>query len=288
MSNTLDAPNDVRTAIAPDGVEIVYEVVGEGSPIAFLHGSFVGRGAFARQQVALGKHFRLLLITSRGHDGTDVTLPLDFGFATTEVADVCAVLDAENVSQTHLVAHSTGGATAFALARDHPGRVDKLVLIEPTLYDLLPTEMYQRVRQKFLVITEACEASNDMAAWDGMMEFAGGDKWHSLDEVRKTKVVNSLLPLTALLPKHGMRLMDFNVSEDEVRRLRAPTILFYADDSVFFEPSISARFESLRPDFQQVHVENSGHNIHHDQADQVNVAILDFLMNRDGTPAIGL
>jgi pimeloyl-ACP methyl ester carboxylesterase len=278
MTETRDASVVIRSAIAPDGSEIFYQVVGQGPTITFLHGSFVGRGAFTRQLSALGEQFRLLLITSRGHDGTDVTLPADFSFSTTEIEDVCAVLNAENVAQTHLVAHSTGGATAFALARDRPERVNRMVLIEPTLHQLLPTEVYQQVSQEASPIIAASEASDEVAAWQGMMEHAGGDKWRSLDETMKLRIVNGLRPLSPLLAPHFRQLLNFSVSEDDVRQLQAPTLLFYGDDSVFFEPVISARFASLRADILQIRVENSGHNVHHDQADLVNEEILKFFL----------
>ena len=278
MTEAQDASVVIRSAIAPDGAEIFYQVVGQGPTITLLHGSFVGRGAFTRQLSALGEQFRLLLITSRGHDGTDVTLPEDFSFSTTEIEDVCAVLDAENVAQTHLVAHSTGGATAFALARDRPDRVNKMVLIEPTLQQLLPTEVYQQVSQEASPIIAASEAGDEVAVWQGIMEAAGGDKWRSLDETKKLRIVNALRPLSPLLAPHLRQLLNFSVTEDDVRQLQAPTLLFYGDDSIFFEPVISARFESLRADIQQIQVENSGHNVHHDQADLVNEEILKFFL----------
>jgi pimeloyl-ACP methyl ester carboxylesterase len=63
-----------------------------------------------------------------------------------------------------------------------------------------------------------------------------------------------------------------------VQTCALPIFLVYGDDSVFFEPAISARFKSLRADFQQIQVENSGHNVHHDQADLVNDEILKFFL----------
>ncbi len=109
--------SEVRTTPATDGVILEYEAVGKGPPVVLLHGGFVGRGTFSRQRSALAKHFRLLLVSSRGHDGTDGALPATFGFATSEVEDICAILHAEGVDRTHLIGHSTGGATAFAFAR---------------------------------------------------------------------------------------------------------------------------------------------------------------------------
>ena len=126
-----------RSVAASDGVEIEYEVLGAGPPILLVHGGFAGRSTFSRQH-SLAERYRLIIPSSRGHDGTDGRLPVSFGFATTEVDDLHAVLEAEGVSRAHMLGHSTGGATAFAFARRSPVHVDHLVLIEPTLLPILP------------------------------------------------------------------------------------------------------------------------------------------------------
>src|SRR5947207_3414 len=122
---------EMRSVAAPAGVKIEYEVVGAGKPVVLLHGGFAGRSTFSRQR-SLAEHYRLILPSSRGHDRTDGTLPPAYGFDTSEVDDVCAVLKAEGVDRTHLIGHSSGGATAFAFARRFPQQVDHLVLICPT------------------------------------------------------------------------------------------------------------------------------------------------------------
>ena len=287
MTNSQGILGEVRSTIAPDGITIRYEVVGQGPPVAFLHGSFVGRSAFSRQRSALGKQFRLLLISSRGHDGTDGALPSHFGFASSEIEDVCAVLNAEEIVRTHLVGHSTGGATAVALAQHCPERIARMVLIEPTLYPLLPPPVYQQVSRVLLGITAAIESSDEPAAWRGMMEFAGGDKWLALDETKKAQTIDALTPFSPLLKPHAQHLLNFPISDEDVRKLQVPTLLFYGDDSLFFESALSTRLRSLRADFRQVHVKDSGHNVQRDQPDLVNAEILHFFSSSDGTPAAG-
>jgi len=124
---------DIRAVKADDGVELHYEVLGDGPPVVLLHGVLVGRFAFSRMREALSENYQMILPSSRGHDGTEMTFPADYGFATSEVRDLSAIMAAEGLDQVHLVGHSSGGATAFAFARDCPERVDRLVLIEPTL-----------------------------------------------------------------------------------------------------------------------------------------------------------
>ena len=65
--------------------------------------------------------------------------------------------------------------------------------------------------------------------------------------------------------------------DEDVSALRAPTLLVYGADSVYFEAHIAARLGQLRPDFAQLHVPDAGHNVHADQADVVGPAAAEFL-----------
>ena len=158
-----NVPGEVRSTVTDDGVEIEYEVLGSGAPLVLLHGGFAGRFTFSRQR-SLAERYRLIIPSSRGHDGTDGTLPASFGFDTSEVDDLHAVLQAEGVSRTHVVGHSTGGATAFALARRSPERVDHLVLIEPTLLQILRRSEREPVAQLFLSIIDLGRREGGLAA----------------------------------------------------------------------------------------------------------------------------
>ena len=128
-----DAPaGDVRAITTADGARLEYEVLGDGPPLVMLHGLLASRFAFSRQRPAFAGHFRLFLISARGHDGSHNRQPPQYGVGSSDVDDLRAVLDAEGLDRVDLFAHSSGGATAFVFARHHPNRVGRAVLIEPT------------------------------------------------------------------------------------------------------------------------------------------------------------
>ena len=126
--------NDVRSVLAADGARLEYAVAGAGPPLVLLHGFLAGRRAFSRQQPVLEKRFRLIMPSARGHDGSTATIPPGYGAGTSDVDDLAVILAAEGVDRFSMLAHSSGGATAFSFARLFPERIARLVLIEPTLY----------------------------------------------------------------------------------------------------------------------------------------------------------
>ena len=265
-----------RSVGALDGVKIEYEVLGTGPPILLLHGGFAGRFTFSRQR-PLAERYRVIIPSSRGHDGTDGTLPASYGFDTSEVDDLLAVLQAEGVSRTHAIGHSSGGATAFALARRLPERVDHLVLIEPTLLAILPHSEREAVTELFLSFIDLGRREGDVAALGAVLEWSGGEAWRKLDEQTKSSRLQALTPLAHLIAPHAQGLLALGISEGDVRTLRAPTLLVYGTTSFNPHPAIRDRWRELRPDLQMIVAEGAGHNVHRDKPDVVNSAILSFL-----------
>lgn len=268
---------DIRAIDAGDGVELQYEVLGAGPPVIMLHGAMVGRKAFSRQREALGAKYTLILPSSRGHDGTELTLPPDYGFETSEFRDLRAIIDAEGLERAHLIGHSSGGSTAFAFACDCPERVGRLVLIEPTLVKLLPAAILPAFADGARRVIEAGEAEGDLAALRVFLDEAGGDRWHALDEAAKSKRVASMAPMAPLLVPHHQIILSFAVSLADLEALKPPALLFYGAESFEWEQSIAAAWREARPDLTLITVEGAGHNVHHDCPDTVNPAILDFL-----------
>ena len=180
---------ETRAVAAGDGIELHYEVLGDGPPVVMLHGGLAGRRAFSHQREALSARHRLILPSARGNDGSDPTLPADYGFASSELRDVVRVMDAEGVERAHVVGHSSGGALAFELARRHPGRLDRLVLIEPTLIGLLPDEPRRTTVDTLTGFIEAGEREGPMACVRASLAGVGGAAWAAFEpEVREARL----------------------------------------------------------------------------------------------------
>ncbi len=273
----------VRTVGAVDGVEIEYAVAGAGAPLILMHGTFTGRYAFSRQRGELEARYRVILPSSRGHDGTDLTLPADYGIGTSEVDDLLAVLDAESVDRIHLIGHSSGGATAFAFARRYPERVDRMVLVEPTLLALLPPAKFDVISKDMNQIIHTGESEGDTAALLATMKFLTGDAWAELDEETKASQLESLAPFGALVVPHLRALLDFAVTESDVRLLRPPLLLIYGGASFEFEAGISERFRAIRPDIEQLVIDGAGHNVHRERREIVTSAIVNHLAEKPTT-----
>ncbi|MFI4976211.1 MAG: alpha/beta fold hydrolase [Caulobacterales bacterium] len=113
-----------------DGVEIYYEVHGEGPPVLLSHGYSATAQMWKGQIEALSKHYKLIAWDMRGHGQSDY--PADQGAYSEEatVADMAAILDAVGAKKAVIGGLSLGGYMSLAFHLKHPDRTAALLIID--------------------------------------------------------------------------------------------------------------------------------------------------------------
>ena len=106
------------------GVQLAYDVTGDGPSIALLHAGIVDRRMWDDVVPLLSDSYRVLRYDARGFG--ESSRPPDGEFARWD--DLFAVMDAAGVDRAHLVGVSQGAETALDAALTAPDRVDHLVL----------------------------------------------------------------------------------------------------------------------------------------------------------------
>lgn len=267
-----------RTAIAPDGVELRYAVTGSGAPVVFLHGTFGSRDDF-RRQLPLAARFRLILRDLRGHNSSEARVPPDYALDTTEVADLDAVLDAEGLNRAHIVGHSTGGAIAYAYALKRPERVARLVLIEATLIGLAPAEIQAVEREQRELANRLAEVGDLRAAVDQTLGRALGPDWRRRAGPRMVARADAAAAMQAPINRALLRL---NASPEGLQAIAAPTLVIHGGNSTRLHGAVCEAIARTRPDWRFLRIENAGHAVHVQHADEVNAAIAAFLAEETG------
>jgi pimeloyl-ACP methyl ester carboxylesterase len=101
---------------------------GDGPPLLLIHGWPENWYAWRHLMPALAQDFEVVAVDQRGIGLTDK--PQD-GYDTGSLADdLVALMDALGHTRFAVVGHDTGFAIGYALAADHPERVDRVALAE--------------------------------------------------------------------------------------------------------------------------------------------------------------
>jgi pimeloyl-ACP methyl ester carboxylesterase len=101
---------------------------GEGPPLLLVHGWPENWYAWRRVMPALARDFEVITVDQRGIGRSDKPAA---GYDTgTLAADLVALMDALGHERFAVVGHDTGHFISYALAADHPDRVERVALLE--------------------------------------------------------------------------------------------------------------------------------------------------------------
>ena len=118
---------------AVNGIEMHYEVMGQGPAVVLIHGIMgAPRMTFANLLHALTPHFQVILPDNRGFGKT--RHPKTTYHHAASADDVAALVKHLGLAPVHLAGHGAGGIIAQHVALRHPALVKSLVLLSTGSY----------------------------------------------------------------------------------------------------------------------------------------------------------
>ena len=119
--------------VAVNGMQMYYEVSGQGEPIVVLHGAYMDIPTMGGIIPKLAETHRVYALEFQGHGRTtDIDRPITYPNL---ADDVAAFMEGVNLEKADVFGYSMGGQAALQLAIRHPGRVNRLVAASVS-YDL--------------------------------------------------------------------------------------------------------------------------------------------------------
>lgn len=236
---TMSTPS--KSGYAPvNGVEVYYQVFGEGSPIVVLHGGLMSGSSFGPILGTLTTGHQVVAVDLQGHGHTlPFDRPMSFEAMADDVAGVIAYLQLDKPA---VLGYSLGATTALRLAIQHPELVGKLVHVSaPYAFD----EGWHDYN-----LDGMRAMSSDLA--EGMMQ----SPMYATYAAEAPDAAN----FPVLLDKVGdMMRAGFDYSE-EVRQLKVPTMLVFGDWDAVRIRHAATFFELLGGGLQDAGWDGSGMN----------------------------
>jgi pimeloyl-ACP methyl ester carboxylesterase len=260
---------EVTSGYVPvNGLDMYYELRGEGAPLVLLHGAMgTIESCFARLLPGLAATRKVIAAEFQGHGHTaDIDRPLSIRQL---AEDTAVLLRALEVERADLVGYSMGGGVALQLAMDRPGCVRRLVFAGGACYR--PDGFYP----------ELFEAAGSPADLDGSL-------WHRA----YAKVAPHPEAWPGLVAKVAEQDRAFTGwPAEQIRGVAAPTLLIIGDSDVVRPEHTVEMFRLLGggvagdlaglPDSQLAILPGTSHEGILQRADWLRSMILAFL---DGTP----
>ncbi|MDP0928613.1 alpha/beta hydrolase [Paracoccus onubensis] len=108
-----------------NGMQIYYEVSGQGDPIVVLHGAYMNIPGMGEIIPMLTENHTVYALEFQGHGRTtDIDRPITYPNL---ADDVAAFMDAVGLEKADVFGYSMGAAAGLQLAIRHPEKVDQLI-----------------------------------------------------------------------------------------------------------------------------------------------------------------
>lgn len=144
-SAALAASDPVGGRVPVNGMEMYYEVSGEGDPLVVLHGAYMNIPTMGDIIPKLAETHKVYALEFQGHGRTtDIDRPI----TNQNLADdVAGFMDAVGLAKADIFGYSMGATAGLQLAIRHPEKVDKLVAAsvaydvegwQPAFLDFIP------------------------------------------------------------------------------------------------------------------------------------------------------
>jgi pimeloyl-ACP methyl ester carboxylesterase len=246
-------------------------------PLILLHGTAGSLENFAANLAAYARHFNCIAFDMIGSGMTDKP---DFDYETDHyVKHALDFLNAMGIKKAaSVIGLSLGARVASRLAIDYPDKVEKLILLSATAY--FPAKPIQDDIKR----SRSAAAANP--TWDSIVEiFRGlfhepGKVWDDLIGTRLS--IYRRADMKAAMP-HILALLDpavYNrnrISDDDWKRLRAPTLIIAAVDheDVFLETART--IVKLIPNAKVIEMKHCSHWPQMEAPETFNRLSLEFL-----------
>jgi 4,5:9,10-diseco-3-hydroxy-5,9,17-trioxoandrosta-1(10),2-diene-4-oate hydrolase len=259
-----------------DGLRMHYHAVGSGSPVLFLHGSGPGASGWSnfRENAAfLAEHgYGCILADSLGYGHsskpTDRPYTLDF-----MAGGALALMDSLGHREFTLVGNSQGGAQAIHIAANHPGRVTKLVLMAPGGLE---------TRERYMEMPGIRSMMRCIYGPEGITLF-GMQKIFTKQVVDPEQVPDGVIErrfeIAQSQPRHVFESMRVDNQEENLSKVRCPTLGLWGKDDLFCPISGAAKLAQKIPNCRVIELEHCGHWVMVEQAQTFNDSLLEFLEN---------
>jgi pimeloyl-ACP methyl ester carboxylesterase len=235
----------------------------EATPLVLFHPSGCGAVIWYRNVGPISQHFRTYAVDTMGE--VNKSIPTRLVRSRQEFADwIVDLFRGLQIEKADLVGNSFGGFLAVNTALYLPGRVRNLVLISPAATFVQMRAWTWHFFPAYMTGSKRLLLKAYAWIWQGFPS----------DEC-----IQQLRAITRV-SGHPHHIPPSVFSDEELRKIQAPTLMLIGDHEVVYKPELAIRRATqLVTGLRAGIVPNANHNAEYTNADLVNQKILDFLTN---------
>jgi 3-oxoadipate enol-lactonase len=241
-----------------NGIDLYYEVHGDGPAIVFAHGAGGNHLSWWQQVPVFTRQYCCITFDHRGF-GQSSDSPNGPG-SQAFVEDLKQLLDHLKIERTSLVAQSMGGRTCLGFTLEYPGRVQALVMADTT-GGFADPRMAQLRAEGEVAMTGPNPPPRTYAQHFPQEQPAPAFLYEQ---------IRALNPPRRESPTPGP-------TAEQVQALQTPTLLIVGEHDVIAPPAVMKMFQSYIPHARLAEVAGAGHSVYFEKPEAFNRIVLEFL-----------
>jgi pimeloyl-ACP methyl ester carboxylesterase len=257
--------------IKASGIEMNYELSGEGNCLVLIHGYTDNLNLWYNQVPVLSKHCRMLTYDVRGFGKTEVReATYSMGLF---AEDLRSLLEALGIESACVLGYSMGGRIALEFAQTYPEMTTGLILANSGIGETPSQEMQERRKMMVDVLQQG-----DIEVIAELMteaSFSPGLKDRNPTAYAKYKSIKMQND-----PSEYLAVMQAIVgaidSPADFGSLRCPALIIAGDRDGFMSVSVGEAMRDAIPD-AEMHVLPTGHAAAIEEPEAFNRIVLGFL-----------
>ena len=280
-----------RNIETPSG-RINYVEQGSGPVALFVHGVLLNGYLWRHQLAQLSNIRRCIALDLLAHGGTEIAATQDVS-VTANAHMLVEFLDALKIDQVDLVGNDSGGGICQIFAALYPQRIRSLVLTDCDTHDNWPPEPFK----PFVAMVAAgglAETLNAMLSDKSIYrsEQALGPAYQQPQAVTDDTIETYLRPLLGS-PQRTRDIERFINAfdcrhtvaiENQLQQLRAPTLIAWGTDDIYFDLKWSHWLEKTIPATRRrIEFQSARVFFPEERADELNAAIRNHWLGNSAT-----
>lgn len=258
-----------------NGVNLNYEVSGQGEAIVFLHGMTGSTQDWTNQFSVLSSKYRCVALDQRGHGKSAAPSGEEDYSMQIFADDVLGLLKLLDIKKCCLAGHSIGGYIALQYALGYPETLAGLVLVCTSSGSTKFSADFADLREKLheIVRSQGMEAAFEYDSANNPQRIERFQKHPELREVTRRKMLMTS-PNGYIYGQKA--ITEWEPVTPKLSEIKVPALICWGDEDTSFSEAVQILKKGIA-DSELVTFKGVGHNPHEESTDAFNEALLKFL-----------
>lgn len=238
------------------GMDVHYRVEGQGMPLLLLHGTASSLHTWDEWTRLLTRDFKIVRLDLPAFGLTGPRPDRDYRIST-YVEFLDEFMDKIGIDSFHLAGNSLGGGIAFVYAANHPDKVGKLILLDPSGFPYKEQPRIFQLAQNPIFAAAIKKVTPKSLIRQNIEEVYAND--NMVTDLLVNRYYDMLIRKGNRQAFVDRTKIPYENDQDLLPSIEEPTLIMWGAEDVWIPVANAQKFNELIPDSRVIIYDNVGH-----------------------------